>query len=117
MTPNLLKDQWKHGLICFLFLFSFSSSVVYGFERGPIMIGPLEPAAPNYYSATPQSTCEHVVNTLRGAPFYAVPGPEDADILSYLAPPLPLSSSPPTQAYGCGAKVLRFAPHGTSANF
>ncbi|MCB1936460.1 MAG: RHS repeat protein, partial [Nitrosomonas sp.] len=77
------------------------------------MFSPLEPTAPNYYSATPLSNCEHVVDTLRGTPFYGVPGPDDADILSYLAPPLPLSSSPPTAAYGCGAKVLRFTdpPH------
>ena len=114
MKSKSKNNRFKQFLYFCLFLFSYiGSTIVNAVERGPIMFSPLEPTAPNYYSATPLSNCEHVVDTLRGTPFYGVPGPDDADILSYLAPPLPLSSSPPTAAYGCGAKVLRFTdpPH------
>jgi Domain of unknown function (DUF6531) len=105
MTSNLLYNQWKNCLICFLFY--FCNTVTYGFERGPLIIAPLEPSAPNNYTATPQSACEHSISTLRGTPFYAVPGPNDADILSIWAVPH-LGASNSILSYQCAAKVLRF---------
>jgi RHS repeat-associated protein len=59
MTQNLLNSLWKHCLICFLFLFSFGSSVVYGFERGPLFTVDNESVC----KTDPQSACEYLVTT------------------------------------------------------
>lgn len=99
------------------FLFSIGNASVYGFERGPIIKVPLEPSAPNYYTSTAQNGCEHQVTLLRGTPFYPVPGPSTANILSMFTIPTDQNghsiTSGSASAYRCYAKVQQISPSQT----
>ncbi len=112
MIRNLSQGLWKQFLICLLFLPCIGSNAVYAFNHAPFIIAVLEPTASNFYTADPQSACEHAINTLRLTQPYAVPGPEDADILSIEAIPTDQNGSPissgPASFYRCTAKILRF---------
>ena len=110
MIRKLVGVSWKKYLIDSLFFFFLcGNSLVYGFERGPIIKAGLEPSAPNYYTAIPQSACTHSINTLRGTPFFTAPGPNDADLLGTSATPTDQNGYPilsgSAHAYRCDTKV------------
>ncbi len=108
MAGNFISNKLKQLLTGLLFLLSIGNTSVYGFERGPLIIysGP-----PRYYTDAPQSACEYVIKTYRGTPFFPVPGPDDADLLSIWTTNWPTSGS--VSGYACNAKIFRVAPFNT----
>lgn len=112
MMRKVVGASWRKYLIDSLFLFFLcGNSLVYGFERGPITVTPGSSSIPNFYTNTPQSACEHAINTFRGTPFFTVPGLDGADLLSIWATNWPTTG--PASGYACNAKIFRFAPFNT----
>ena len=102
MSLNFINFWQKRYLTNLLILILLSgSTLAYGLERGPITIV----GGTSIYKADPQSACEYSINTYRGTPFFPVPGPNDADILSIWATGYPASG--PVTSYGCNARILR----------
>ncbi len=104
MVSKSVRGGFKQFLRSYLFLFlCIGTSVSYGIERGPIF----RSDSPPQYLEDPQSSCERVIESRRGTPWYPVPGPNDADVLSIWTVPY-YTSSGLTFAYSCAAKILRF---------
>ncbi len=109
MVLKFVRGGFKQFLFFCLFLFSCGvSTVVHAIERAPFIKAPL--AVP-YYTANPQSACEYYIDDRRGTPWFPVPGPGDADLLSISAIPSNQNGSPitsgPASSYRCAAKILR----------
>ena len=111
MKRNFAFNQSKKQLLIgFLVFLCNANANVYGVERGPIWMASNGPSTFEYV-ATPQLACEIIIATFRGTPFFPVPGPNDADILSIGTYPVdqngrPISSGAASQ-YRCSAKILR----------
>lgn len=107
-NPVIARVEWFYRgkyRIGFLFLcFLFQNSLVFGFERGPIIII----GGTSIYKSDPQTACEYTVNTRRGGPFFAVPGSSDADVLKIWTTNWPTSG--PASGYACNVKIYRFPP-------